>query len=497
MVLVNSSTGEDQCTVSLLHKGGDAYAAARPLKAPHDPSLCLQIRDNAGGPPLFDSKPLLEVARLALARAEVAKAQEEAAAPAVIEEMEAAAEELAKHTLVGQAGRLAPMELPPWVDPAAADAPPVKGKDAKKDPKAKGGAPIEDVNPNALAFCEWRLQRALPPVGKQLPTQAPPLGIQQLREAAYHSSPAQLYNATRRFRPRPLEMRYTAPSDLVAFETRLNDWRAELEDNQKVTLTEWPPYAQAAAREANDIPSAAQRGSRVSYPPREWSHKWRAPYVPHHMRGEPLTLKSQHEYIENCETQRMSLYRQQITVELTKLTERLQAGRIRYKTALQGIEMMKRIRSFLDEQRETRGEHLFTMVSERNVRQADDSSLEALLRLLKRIKLPFELLVPDLEYEAVKSSLMTLLRRELERRKRAAATRQDATEESKEQMRPDTVGVPGNPWPPVSKESGGALPRSRPATASLPGKRVGVLTFYGAHAPRPSSAAPWQRSASG
>jgi hypothetical protein len=494
VVLLNSSTGEEQCVVTLTHKGGDSYAAARPLKGRHDPSLALQIRE-AAGPPLFGSMPLLEVARLELARSELAKAQEEAAPPATIEELEAVAEGLAKHTLVGQAGRLAPLELPPWVDPAdpAAAAPP-KGKDAKgkADPKAKGGAPVEEVNPNALVFAQWRLQKALPPVGKQLPTKAPPLQMQELREAAYTSSPAQMYNATNRFRPRSLEMRYSAPSDLVAFETRVNGWRAELEDNQKISLPEWPPYAQAAAREANDIPSAAQRGLRVNYPPREWSHKWRPPYVPHHMRGEPLTLKSQHEYIAGCEEQRLSLYRQRISVELSKLTERLQAGRIRYKTALQGIEMLKVIRAFLDECRQVRGDGIFTEVSERNARQADNPTLEALLRLLKRIKLPFELLVPDLEYEAVKSSLMALLRRELDRRKRTGAVKKD--DDENEQMRPDTVGVPGNPWPPVKKESGGALPRSRPATASLPGKRVGVLTFYGAQAPRPSSAAPWQRS---
>ena len=70
------------------------------------------------------------------------------------------------------------------------------------------------------------------------------------------------------------------------------------------------------------------------------------------MRGEPLTLKSQHEYIDSCEEHRLSLYRQQISVELSKLTERLQAGRIRYKTALQGIEMLTLIRAFLDELRE-------------------------------------------------------------------------------------------------------------------------------------------------
>ena len=412
-----------------------------------------------------------------------------------------AADALAKHTLVGQAGRLSDFELPPWVDPeAAAAAAPAKGKDAKKDPKAKGGAPVEDVNPNALITCDWRLQRGLPPVGKQLPGSAPPLGIQELREAAYNATPAQLYNAAERFRTRPLEMRYTAPKDLVAFETRLNAWRAELADNLKIPTDEWPPYAQAAAREANDIPSAAQRGGRVAYPPREWSDKWRAPYVPHHMRGEPLTLKMNDEYIENCEVYRLNFHRQKISVELARLTEKLQAGRIRYKTALLGIEMLKAIRAFLDEEREVRGQGVFENVSERNARQVSSDTLEALLKLLRRIKFPFELLVPDLEYEAVKGSLVNLIRRELERRQNTD-TRQKAgadavSDDENRPLKPDTIGVRGNPWIAPTKESGGSLPRSRPATAHNPAKRVGLLTFYGAHAQRPESAKPWERAKS-
>ena len=84
-----------------------------------------------------------------------------------------------------------------------------------------------------------------------------------------------------RHRTRPLAMRYTAPKDLVAFESRLNGWRAELTDNHDIPPERWPPYAAAAALEANPIPSAAPRstlrGGVAEWPPAEWGEKWRAP----------------------------------------------------------------------------------------------------------------------------------------------------------------------------------------------------------------------------
>ena len=141
--------------------------------------------------------------------------------------------------------------------------------------------------------------------------------------------------------------------------------------------------------------------------------------------------------------------------------------------------MLSTIRAALDEHREVRAEGLSTSVSVANSQQADATVLQALLKTLKRIKLPFEMLVPDLDYEDVKASLLRLLMRELDRRKRVERSAAVEPKENKP-LEHDTVGTP---WPP--KESGGALPRRRPKTAAA---RIGVLTFHGANAPRPESA---------
>ena len=151
-------------------------------------------------------------------------------------------------------------------------------------------------------------------------------------------------SSRREHRARYLALRYTSPHDLVAFESRMNTWRSELSDNLKIPESKWLPYAAAAALEVNDIPSAAPRsavrGGLAEWPPKIWCEKWRAPYIPHHMRGDPLTLASKEAYVNNCETYRLDLRRQAITVELSKLQERLPLC----VTAEQGVAALKAIR---------------------------------------------------------------------------------------------------------------------------------------------------------
>ena len=136
------------------------------------------------------------------------------------------------------------------------------------------------------------------------------------------------------------------------------------------------------------------------------------------MRGDAQTLAAKAQYVTNCESYRLTFHRQAISVELSTMHEQLVAGRIKFKRAHQGIEVLSAIRHFLDEVREVRAEGKAKVISERNLRQCSTEVLDALMKLLRRIKLPFELLVPDMEYEEVKGSLMKLMEKELERRQR-------------------------------------------------------------------------------
>ena len=485
--LVHSSSGTVHGSVPLTPTGEEHfYKAARPLKGKRNSELTIEIRGREDTR-LFATPPLFAIELLRAANAAAAEAR--ASGDAGAEEMEADAEKLARRTLAGGAGKVNSMELPRYSDVDAPPPDPKKDKGKGKDPKKGGGGAEEEGDPNAaVLWCDWRLQRALPTVGKALPGVATELQMREMREAAFNATPAQRYSREERYRPRPLQLKYSGPKDLVSFETRLNSWRAELSDNLKIPQQAWPPYAAAAALEVNTIPSAAPRstvrGGLTGFPPKEWREKWRAPPVPWHMRGDPLTLAAHKEYIEKCESHRLDFHRQAISVGLSTLHEELLAGRGGYKTADDGIDMLTTIRAALDEQRDVRAEGLSSSVSVANCQQADVSVLQALLKTLRRIKLPFEMLVPDLDYEEVKASLVRMLLRELDRRKRAERAERAAAEEPKENkpLEHDTVGTP---WPP--KESGGSLPRRRPKTAAA-GSRVGVLTFRGASAPRPESA---------
>ena len=465
LALVDSSSDAVLGSVALTPTGAEnMFAAARPVKGLHIPTLSVRVLGE-GGVPVFSSPPLSELAdALSAARGEASQAKADGSPNA--DELKAAAAELATVSPVGGlAGTLTDMLLPPTGDGDA----------------------------SAQLSCDWRLQRALPTVGEQLPGDIIKISTSEMRHAAYRSSPAQLYSAEQRFRPRPLAMRYSAPKDIIEFETRLNSWRAELTDNLKVDPAAWPPYAAAAALEVNTIPSAAPRsaarGGICEFPPQEWSEKWRPPYVPHHMRGDARTLAAKQEYIDNCEEYRMTFHRQKISVELSELQKELTQGRIGYKAAHQGLAMVRRMRAFLDELREVRAEGKANVIKERNLRQADAATLDSLLKLLRRIKLPFELLVPDLEYEGEKAVLGKMIERELERRKKAEAAAAAAA--ASKPAEAEIIRVPGRKEPPFVKESGGALPRTRPMSVGW--GRAGVLSFRGSLAPKPEKVAIWAK----
>ena len=262
---------------------------ARPLKGLRSPTLSIQIRAVGAeeAVPLFASPPLEELARRASeARAEADQARADGAANA--DELRANAREVASKAFVGPAGRLLALELPKWGESGAEE------PAAKAPAKGGKGAPPEDASSVVSVSAVWRFQAAVPTVGKPLPGATVPISMRVLTAAAE-------YGGGERHRIRPLATRYTAPRDLVAFESRLNGWRAELSDNLKIPPEQWPPFAAAEAVESNNIPSAAPRsavrGGIAEWPPQIWSHKWRAPYVPHHMRGDALSKRAAEEYI--------------------------------------------------------------------------------------------------------------------------------------------------------------------------------------------------------
>ena len=101
----------------------------------------------------------------------------------------------------------------------------------------------------------------------------------------------------------------------------------------------------------------------------------------------------------------------------------------------------------------------------------------ALLNKLRRIRLPFELLVrsvweegPEVEYDRTKAALEQLLTHEVARRKREADAAAKRALEAAQREKAGTASMP---------------PRPR----STPG-RVGLLTFYGAPPPKPPDKAP-------
>ena len=302
-----------------LEQGADGtYSTARPLKGLHEPGVCLQVRECGAAIPLFASAPLAALrAKAAEARAEAEQARADGAATAA--ELDASAKQLAAGALLGMSGKLADFEMAPWLEPGAEPPPePAKGKGGK------GAAVVEEPTGASLS-CDWRLQRALPVVGKPLP--GAPIPISQRVVAA-----AAKYGGGERHHVRPLAMRYTSAKDLVEFESTLNGWRLELSDNLKIETDKWPPYNAAAAQSIQSIPSAAPRsalrGGIAEWPPNCWSEGWRAPYIPHHMRGDPLSLSSKADYTNDAERYRMQFTKQVATVELEKLKERLPQVRV-------------------------------------------------------------------------------------------------------------------------------------------------------------------------
>lgn len=290
---------------------GTSFSTSRPLKGLHEPGVCIQIRELGATIPLFSSPPLSEL-RATATEARAAAEQARADGAATAEELDASAKELAAKAVLGMSGRLAGFEMQPE---AGSEPPPEPAKGGKG---AKGAAVEEPVV--ASLSCDWRIQRALPKLGKSLPGKAVPITQRVLADAA-------AYGGGDRHRTRPLAMRYTSAHDLVQFESRLNGWRTELSDNHKIESGSWPPYAAAAAQSIQSIPSAAPRstlrGGICEWPPTCWTDEWRAPYIPHHMRGDPLTIRAKEEYIINCEHYRTDLYKQVASVSLTSLREKL------------------------------------------------------------------------------------------------------------------------------------------------------------------------------
>ena len=312
LALVDTESGEVRCALALTPTADGTYTTARTLKGLHTPGVSVQILEVGSEAPLFASPPLGELrAKAAEAKAEADAAKAEGAATA--DELAASAAELAGGAFLGMGGMLAAeLALPPYLPPGSEPPPePAKGK-GKAEEAAPTGA--------SLACDSWRLQRALPTIGKPLPGAAIPISQRVI------ASDAQ-YAGGERYRTRPLACRSTAPKDLVAFESRLNGWRLELSDNHKIAPESWPPLNAAAALEANPLPSAAPRstlrGGLASWPPGEWGEKWRAPYIPHHMHGDPLTRASKEEYVDNCEAYRLQMSKQVASVALEKIKETL------------------------------------------------------------------------------------------------------------------------------------------------------------------------------
>ena len=454
VALVDAETEALLSVIPLNAVADITYAPARPLKCLHKPGVTIQIRETGADAPLYASPPLSELrAKAAAAQAEADQAKADGAASAP--ELAATAAELSGKAFLGMGGSLGgELELP-----LCGDAPPpepAKGKGGK-------GAAVEEPTGASLTCESWRLQRALPAVGKPLPGGAVPISQRVMSAGAP-------YAGGERYRTRPLACRYSAPRDLVEFESRLNGWRAELSDNHKIASESWPPFAAAAAIKANPLPSAAPRstvrGGLAGWPPRAWGEEWRAPYIPHHMHGDALTRASKDEYVNNCEAYRTSFNRQRATVLLEGLKERLPSCT----TAEQGVQVLCEIRAFLEAEVEARAEHREALVKTRNLRQVDAAQL---LKQLKHLRLPFELLVrsvweegPEVEYDRVKLGLETLLAGEVSRRKAAeeAAKRRAAALKAQEETGRDPALL---------------RPKSGPST------RLGLLTFHGAHAERP------------
>lgn len=161
--------------------------------------------------------------------------------------------------------------------------------------------------------------------------------------------------------------------------------------------------------------------------------------MPHHMAlGDPVTHQTRTEYISNCDTYKAQLRAHRIEVEAHALVEALP----RCVTVQQGIGALRALRRFLE-----RDDHLAI------------TDVSAAMRRVRRTVLPFERLVPDLDYNAVKVSLSRVLEDEIARRKRAEAAEAAARARAREAPERRAVRMPRRP-------------------NSTPG-RPGLLTFYG------------------
>ena len=139
--------------------------------------------------------------------------------------------------------------------------------------------------------------------------------------------------------------------------------------------------------------------------------------------GDPVTHQTRTEYISNCDTYKAQLRAHRIEVEAHALVEALP----RCVTVQQGIGALRALRRFLE-----RDDHLAI------------TDVSAAMRRVRRTVLPFERLVPDLDYNAVKVSLSRVLEDEIARRKRAEAAEAAARARAREAPeRPVVVLVPG------------------------------------------------------
>lgn len=240
---------------------------------------------------------------------------------------------------------------------------------------APEGAPAPPGS--ATLLCSWRKQRALPP------------------------------SFTGLDRRRGLTMRYTAPDHREQQTERTALWRTEMTEVTKVP--KYPLYVE----EYDQLP---------------WAQPWLPPYIPHHMYGDPQTQKTRNDYLDGAKEMKRLFHSQAVCVQLATLMEVLPTCA----TAGKAVDALEAVHAFLEDHRDIdeetvaispNGVRTTTMATVRynNLPQIDAA---ATLKLVRRLRLPFERLVrnvwmegPEVYYDRAKAALEKLLAKEVARRK--------------------------------------------------------------------------------
>ena len=297
------------------------------------------------------------------------------------------------------------------------------GSVSSQMPASEAEQPKGFPKPKGLASltCLWRLQRTL---------MAPKNGLDRCPS---------------------LSMQYSAPHSQNDVVKRLELWVQEMNEVSGVDPT----------TEEDNMFFRAEYAGRPPYfvykAPTSWTHDWKNPYIPHHMRGDPQTVATRKAYIDGAAECKALFRAQAVQVKLQILKDALPSCT----TALEAVQKLESIHTFLE--------------TSDNLLQIDAL---ATLKVLRRLHLPFERLVrnvweegPEVKYDFSKAALEKLLMREVTRR------RSEKTKLSASQSRIHAMPVRHTYQCELINETLAQLNRAKPSSTNA--IRRGLLTFKG------------------